>query len=358
MQRVITFLLNNRVASHFIFWGVIFTCTFFLWHGATQPWSAFKLTAWQVPAKILVVYLNFYWLMPKYLYKKKYLTYALGLLFVFALGVFLYRLQWEILYTRKGGYPFWSFIGWSMDALNIISPVIMFSGGIKLLKNWYLDREKNAALEKQKLTTELNYLKGQIHPHFFFNTLNNLYALTLQKSDDAPTTVLKLSQMMHYMLYDAETDLVPLNKEINNIQNYIELERIRYGNRLDLSFSVTGPIEGKEIAPLMLLPFVENAFKHGTSNEHRECWITIDLKVKGNMLLFKVENSVNSSNKPNNLMGYKSGIGLKNVKRRLELLYPEEHKLNITKEENAHWVDLKIELQRSPHYEKDQVLSY
>ncbi|HYF29591.1 MAG TPA: histidine kinase [Chitinophagaceae bacterium] len=358
MQQVVSFFLNNRVTSHIIFWGCIFICTFFLWHGMSQPLTALKLTSWQVSVKILIVYLNFYWLMPKYLYTKRYISYAVGLLFVFALGVLLYRLQWEVLFTRKGGYPFWNPIGWSMDALNIISPVIMFSGGIKLLKNWYIDREKKAAMEKQKLATELNYLKGQIHPHFFFNTLNNLYALTLQKSDDAPTTVLKLSQMMHYMLYDAATEVVPLSKEIKNIQNYIELERIRYSDRLDLSFSVTGPIDGKEIAPLILLPFVENAFKHGTSNEHRECWITIDLKVKDNMLLFKVENSVNSSNKSTNFMGYKSGIGLKNVRRRLELLYPSQHQLNIVKEPEAHWVDLKLELQHTYRYEKDQVPAY
>ena len=151
MQRVITFLLNNRVTSHFIFWAVIFICTFFLWHGASQPRGAFFLTAWQVPTKILVVYLNFYWLMPKYLYKKKYIVYAIGLLFVILLGVFLYRLQWQIIYTIKPNYPFWHVIGWSMDALNIICPVIMFSGGIKLLKNWYLERERIATIEKQKL---------------------------------------------------------------------------------------------------------------------------------------------------------------------------------------------------------------
>lgn len=357
MQQVVSFFLNNRVASHIIFWGSIFICTFFLWYGASQPWRALQLTSWQVSVKILIVYLNFYWLMPRYLYTRKYLLYGAGLMLVFALGVALYRAQWVLLFDRPR-FLYWDTIGWSMDALNIISPVIMFSGGIKLLKNWYLDREKKAALEQQKLATELNYLKGQIHPHFFFNTLNNLYALTLQKSDDAPTTVLKLSQMMHYMLYDAATETVPLSKEIQNIQNYIELERIRYGTRLDLSFNVTGQVEGKHIAPLILLPFVENAFKHGTSNEHRECWITIDLKVKDHLLMFKVENSVNTSNKPGNLLGYKSGIGLKNVKRRLELLYPSRHQLGIVKEAEAHWVDLKLELQRSYHYEKDQVPAY
>lgn len=305
---------------------------------------------------MLIVYMNFYWLMPAYLYKKKYFSYAAGLLLVFAIGVFLYRFQWEFLFAR-GDYKFWFAIGWSMDALNIISPVIMFTGGIKLLKNWYVDRENKAQQEKQKLTAELNYLKGQIHPHFLFNTLNNLYALTMQKSDDAPTTVLKLSQMMHYMLYDAATESVPLSKEIKHIRNYIELESIRYGSRLDLSFNVTGPVEGKEIAPLILLPFVENAFKHGVSNEHRECWITIDLKVKGDTLLFKVENSI-STNKVNNLLGYKSGIGLKNVKRRLELLYPSKHQLNIVKEAEAHWVDLKLEIQHTYQYEKDPLPAY
>lgn len=357
MQRLITFFLANRLASHVIFWGLIIICTFFLWYGDSRPFPALRLTAWQVSVKMLVVYLHFYWLMPRYLYRKKYIAYAAGLLIDFAIGVGLYRLQWEVLYDKKG-FIFWDVIGWSMDAINIISPVIMFTAGIKFLKNWYVDKEQKAALEKQKLNAELNYLKGQIHPHFLFNTLNNLYALTLQKSDDAPATVLKLSEMMHYMLHDAATDLVPLSKEIGNIRNYIELERIRYGDRLDLAFNVTGTAHDKQIAPLLLLPFVENAFKHGTSNEHRECWITIDLKIKDSLLLFKVENSVSALRGPANLLGYKSGIGLKNVRRRLELLYPSRHRLGIVKEANAHWIDLKLELQPLYHHEKDQVPAY
>jgi len=356
MQRLISFFLTHRVASHVIFWALIFLCTFFLWLNVNGAWYAFKLTAWQVPLKMLVVYLHFYWLMPRYLYQKNYTAYAAGILFIFFLGVALYRFEWEFLFTGgRGNYQFWNIVGWSMDALWIINPVLMFTAGIKFLKTWYVDKENKMAAEKQKLHSELNYLKGQIHPHFFFNTLNNLYALTLQKSDDAPAIVLKLSQMMHYMLYDAAAEQVPLWKEIKNIRNYIELERIRYGDRLDLSFTVNGTVEGKNIAPLMLLPFVENAFKHGTSNEHRECWITIDLKVKDLTILFKVENSVSDGEPMNNLMGYKSGIGLKNVKRRLELLYPVRHSLHIEKGAEAHWVDLKIEVQRSYQYEKDQV---
>lgn len=357
MQQLISFFLKNRVTAHVIFWSVVFICTFFLWYGASQPISALKLTSWQVLVKIIIVYINLYWLMPRLLYTKKYLSYAGMLLLLFAVGVFLYRLQWEFLFTRSN-YEFWNAIGWFMDALWVINPIIMFTGGIKLLKTWYIDTQKKAQQEQQKLAAELDYLKGQIHPHFLFNTLNNLYALTMQKSDDAPATVLKLSQMMHYMLYDAAAEIVPLTKEIKHIQNYIELERIRYGSRLDLSFTVTGPVEGKNIAPLILLPFVENAFKHGISNEHRECWITIDLKVKEGTLMLKVENSINTTNKTTDLMDYKSGIGLKNVKRRLELLYPGTHQLNIVKEQDAHWVDLKIEIQHSYHYEADQVPAY
>jgi two-component system, LytTR family, sensor kinase len=357
MQQLISFFLKNRVTAHVIFWSVIFVCTFFLWHGMSQPVSALKLTSWQIAVKLIIVYINLYWLMPRLLYTKKYLSYAAMLLLLFAAGVFLYRLQWVFLFTRSK-YEFWNAIGWFMDALWVINPIIMFTGGIKLLKTWYIDTQKKAQQEQQKLAAELNYLKGQIHPHFLFNTLNNLYALTMQKSDDAPATVLKLSQMMHYMLYDAAEEVVPLTKEIKHIQNYIELESIRYGSRLDLSFTVTGTVEGRNIAPLILLPFVENAFKHGISNEHRECWITIDLKVREGMLMLKVENSINTTNKTSDLLDYKSGIGLKNVKRRLELLYPGMHQLNIVKEQGAYWVDLKIEIQHSYHYEADKVPAY
>lgn len=184
----------------------------------------------------------------------------------------------------------------------------------------------------------MNFLKAQIQPHFFFNTLNNLYSLTLKKSDQAPEVVLKLSSLMSYMLYESNAPKVPLGKEISYVQNYLDLEKLRFGQRLDISFEMEGPIEAVKIPPMILILFIENSFKHGIKNNVHKVRIEISLKVDGETLFFRVKNPLGDR-----IFQHKSmGIGLKNAARRLDLLYGDQYQLELSQSENDFIVSLKI----------------
>jgi two-component system, LytTR family, sensor kinase len=196
-------------------------------------------------------------------------------------------------------------------------------------------------LQRDNLTLELNALKAQINPHFLFNTLNNIYSLALRKSDKAPDIVLKLSDMMRYVLYECNSGPVPVEKEIQFVSNYIELERIRHGSQASINYSLTGNPEESRIEPLLLIPIVENCFKHGINAQMKSGFVDIQLNVFKGKLQLEVANSV-----PLNGSSFhdKGGIGLDNVKKRLELIYPDKHKLEITALPQSYKVDLELNL--------------
>lgn len=212
---------------------------------------------------------------------------------------------------------------------------------IKMAKYWFEQQQRNQKLQQEKLQSELNFLKAQIHPHFLFNTLNNLYALTLDKSDQAPEVVVKLSGLLDYMLYQCNDAYVKLSKEINLIKDYLALEKIRYKKTLNIDLRIIGNPDNVKIAPLLLLPFVENSFKHGLSKVSQDPRVKVELIIENNHLIFKVENNKVNDIK-NNQEDYTSGIGLKNVKRRLELIYPDRHELYILDKKNTFKTELKI----------------
>ncbi len=221
-----------------------------------------------------------------------------------------------------------------------------FAAAIKLMKYFYLKQKDNQQLLQEKLKAELQLLKSQIHPHFLFNTLNNLYSLTLTKSDQAPEIVLKLSGLLRYMLYECNTPSVPLDREIAMLQNYIELEKLRYGDYLDTSINIRGEYAHKQIAPLLLLPFIENSFKHGASELLDQAWISLDMVVKADTLKFKLINSQPEAQIPHTQQSnHSAGIGLTNVKKRLDLLYPDLYDLKITSEEGTFIVNLSLQLE-------------
>jgi LytS/YehU family sensor histidine kinase len=192
--------------------------------------------------------------------------------------------------------------------------------------------------ERQHAETELNFLKSQIHPHFFFNTLNNLYSLTIQKSDLAPEIVLKLSDLMSYMLYESGAPTVPLDKEIANLENYIAIERLRFGDRIALTFEKEGDTGLVQIPPLILLAFVENSFKHGLKNNIRSVRIDIRLQVQPGHIFFNISNPMEEEAAGEE----RNGIGLKNVTRRLDLLYGSLYTLDLTRTDDVFGVHLKI----------------
>jgi LytS/YehU family sensor histidine kinase len=219
--------------------------------------------------------------------------------------------------------------------------VISFVTSIKFIVEWFLEKKKNEDLAKLQLSTELKYLRTQIQPHFFFNTLNNLYALTLQKSDNAPKLVIKLSEMMQYVLYDIDGSKTSLLKEINHINNYIDIERLRYDNKVEASVDITGDIEDIEVPPLLFLSFIENCFKHGMKENDR-LKINMSFDVLNNGYLgFTLVNNFNLKATPE----ISIGIGNENAKRRLKLLFSNNFVLESKVDGENYKLFLKIPVQ-------------
>ena len=213
----------------------------------------------------------------------------------------------------------------------------------KIITDWVRYLREKQELQTQTMQSELRFLKSQINPHFLFNTLNNLYALTLKKSDKAPEIVIKLSEMMRYMLYECNEKSVLLSKEVNYLKNYLDLERLRQGKNVEIRFDIKGNIGDLQIAPLMFIPFLENSFKHGLNNHISKGFVDIRLNVEEKNIHFYIENS-----KPDSLPiqdhRRSGGIGLVNIHRRLNLLYPNQYQLEIDDNPNSYAVNLQIEL--------------
>jgi sensor histidine kinase YesM len=197
---------------------------------------------------------------------------------------------------------------------------------IKLLKFWYEQQHNSMQLLKEKKEAELAMLRGQINPHFLFNTLNNIYSLALKKSDLTAEALVKLSDMLDYLLYECNAEHVAINKEIQLIQNYIYLQRIRYSDRLDIQFQAEE--SDQKIPPMFLLPFIENSFKHGVGKQSKEVWIHIKLEIIEDFIHFQIENSKSAHRNIEN-SSTSGGIGLENVKKRLQLLYQNNYSLEI-----------------------------
>jgi LytS/YehU family sensor histidine kinase len=213
---------------------------------------------------------------------------------------------------------------------------------LKLFKDWQVKQKDNLDLRKENANAELLLLKAQIHPHFLFNTLNNIYSFTLDGSPQAKKMVKMLEDMLHYMIEECEQSRVSLDKEVAILRDYFELERIRYGNSIDMQFEIEGDYKGKVISPLLMIPFVENSFKHGTSRILREPWIKLFIQADDDVVHFSLTNSKPPEETPKG----KKGIGLSNVKKRLELLYPAEHLLVIESTTNTFTVNMQIPITR------------
>jgi sensor histidine kinase YesM len=217
------------------------------------------------------------------------------------------------------------------------------AAAIKLMKYWYVKEQRNLQLQKENIAAQLQLLKAQVHPHFLFNTLNNIYSYTQKVSPTGSTLVMGLSDLLRYILHEGSKPAVPLDKELKMIEDYMLLEQIRYGDRLDINKELPAETNGLSIAPLLLLPFVENCFKHGTSQMLEQAWIRLAIDIDGSTLKMTLINAkvpVKDEGKPD------SGIGISNVRKRLELLYPGKHVLAIREEEDVFIVKLTVELER------------
>ena len=226
---------------------------------------------------------------------------------------------------------------------------------IKLLKRWWIKQKQTEELAKEKVRAELQLLKAQVHPHFLFNTLNNIYFFTLSRSPQAPEMIKKLTDMLRYILDECDYPLVPLEKELKMIKDYMTLEKIRYGEQMEMIINIKGSYTKKMISPLLLIPFIENSFKHGASKMLTHPSIKLAITIEGNDLLFFLTNKTPVKTNHDIRNG---NIGLKNVRKRLQLLYPAAHELTIASEENMFSVVLKIQLEEmnSVNPEKESVI--
>ncbi len=346
---------RNRILLHLAFWMTVWLLTSFVYGYEKQPIVvALKSNLMLLPVHMLYFYTLAYVIIPKFLLKRKYvLFFAILLLFVVVMPAITRTLDIFFVephidaYLRSLGYNSWekvkgtrwdrfSNVVYYLNAIKGANFIVWFGVAIKFFKAWY--QRHHAALQ-----AELNLLKAQIHPHFLFNTLNNLYALTLQNSPKSPEIVLGLSEILRYMLYECNVESVPLKKDIDMLDNFIMLEKIRFEGRLDFNFTKEGNLDEHQIAPLLLLPLVENAFKHGAGEQIGQAWINIELKIERELLMFKINNSKPEKPLEQDKVG---NIGLENVNKRLELIYPEAYQLKIFDEEELFAVILKIDLSK------------
>ncbi|RYZ24214.1 MAG: two-component system sensor protein [Chitinophagaceae bacterium] len=215
------------------------------------------------------------------------------------------------------------------------------AAAIKLMKYWYSKEQRNLQLQNEALDAQMQLLKAQVHPHFLFNTLNNIYAQTQEPAPAAARMIAGLSDLLRYMLYEGSQAVVPLHEELKMLRDYLLLEKIRYGNKLDLSISLPDDTGDLHIAPLLLLPYVENCFKHGASHILEQPWISLQVHIEGDVMKLKLVNA-----KPEEPLPTAPGIGMKNVARRLELLYPDRHQLQVVDAGEVFIVNLKLQLDR------------
>lgn len=355
MRRLNSFLSNEfifssryRVWRHVIYWSFHITiwATFWVIMGAPVSFGRhlFNMLVW-VPCFILFSYPLVYGAIPHLLLKGRVTFFFLSILAWGALGLFIdseYRSYVVIPLQEAMGLDFILARGplafcYLCMTTSAASPMI-----IKFFKLCSLKQREWMHAQQEKNTAELQLLKAQVHPHFLFNTLNNIYSFSMENSPKTPGLILKLSSLLSYMLHDCNTNEVLLQKEIEIMKNYIGLEKERYSGKIELSWNVEGDVEGKFISPLLLLPFLENAFKHGISEQIARYWLSVDISVEDDVLRCKIINSKNEGipHRPN-------GIGIANVKKRLEFIYPGKHELKISDEGSFFVVWLLVNLAAS-----------
>lgn len=352
-----------RISRHLVFWlawllfhGIIYGS---FWRGGSY---SFQDSLWEtithsyfisftealifMPAHLFLSYGIIYFLFPRFLFQRKYFQLIAGFaVLIFLTATFSHLLSGTLIkeFRQSMNIPNGvnTFLFGLMAGLRGSNTVAGFAAAIKLIKVWYQKNEEAQKLEKEKLRAELDSLRNQLHPHFLFNTLNSLYSLTLHQSKQAPQMVVRLSELLRYILTDCNQPVVPLKTEIALLTNYIELEKIRVGERLDVSIRVPSDTEQYSITPLLLLPFIENSFKHGIREQAEVAWISVFVDVRDDQLQFQLVNSKSPHPDP---LKISTGIGLQNVQKRLDLLYPDQYKLKLTETDDTFVVNLVVPL--------------
>jgi len=343
------FINSKFILSHFLFWiGVWFFYVYFFSYNSTDSNYVTWFSIFLIPVTMVTTYFVVYYLIPRYLLEKKYLLFILYsvytvilstwliLMTIFASLVFLSNLNIDKMPPMSRNYIF---------VLILVYLVVMVVSFVNLLNHNFRTESKNKELQNKILETqlqmkdqELDYLKKQIHPHFLFNTLNTIYGFALKRSKNTSDIILKLSNLLDYILYQVNKPKVSLQEEVLHLKEYIELEKIRFQDTLKVSFQTGNNFEHKMIPPMLLIPFVENAFKHGNLKDGY-LQIHLNIELVEEKLQFEIRNTVKNEDETEK----KPGIGLHNIKKRLDLIYPGQYQMDITTKEDWFIVNLNIE---------------
>jgi sensor histidine kinase YesM len=290
---------------------------------------------------VVLFYLNYFLLVPYILLKKNTMTYIA----ICVLLVVLAGLSIHIGFVPEPNLPPFirndlefhgpnPFIGQFFTMINLSTPIFI-SGLLKMYVEWRKNEDLRKKVENEKVSSELQFLKTQLNPHFLFNSLNTIYSLSVKSSNYTSDAVMSLSELMRYMLYEADKDRVPLRKELEYIKNYVQLQKLRLSDSANVLLKMSGEDKGKEVPPLLFISFIENAFKYGTDYQGKT-YVKINLKIEPNRIFFMVENKIGVHIKKQK----SSGVGLENIKNRLRLLYPKNHELKIFDDGSTFRVEL------------------
>ena len=348
LDRLYSFI-SQRPVYHALFWICLFSTM--VMNGHSNNAASGKGWLFTFSSELVglifystLVYFNLYYLIPSYLAKRTVLYIGL----VLAACAVLTPLEILTLYLKYTGLPqFQEDLVKNQDRIfmgNVF--VVVISTILRVIMDWWRYQTEKQMLMTRTMQSELRFLKSQINPHFLFNTLNNLYEITLKKSDQAPEIVLKLSEIMRYMLYECNERRVLLSKEIQYIQNYLDLERLRQPAHVAIRFTTEGRVSDQMVAPLLFVPFVENSFKHGLNHSLTgEGYVNIRMRVQDNDLEFFIENNKTTLAIPREEHPVSGGIGLVNVRQRLELLYPGHYSLDTEETPTSYAVTLHLDME-------------
>lgn len=346
---------------HYIWWVVALGNPFKVFEALLHGPSAIKFLFYVV-LQALAVYLNLYFLIPRYLEKGKYATFLTLLLLTILCTASLivpgyYIGAWSVGKTPEEFYGpgYYDFVHMFLGGpLSSTVAATTFGMSIKLAKNWLQTQRRQQALEKEKLETELNFLKYQFNPHFLFNSINSIFFLIHKNPDMASASLAKFSELLRHQLYECNDNSIPLAKEIAYLENFIELEKLRQNDNLAVSFEADAAEDNElGIAPFVLMTFMENAFKHVSRHDDKPNWIRADLRLNGPQLTFDLVNTV-SDDASAQAVHY-GGIGLKNVKRRLDLIYPGTYSLDIRRDADRFAVHFEAALEKLENADMPQM---
>ena len=339
IKNIIERILRNRVAQHILFWALSYLILLNILRVSAdiQRIDLIYTLFFHVPIA-LIVYVNTLVLFPLFLEKEKYYSYGFSIAAIIACGSFFYIFLFDSwidhIFT---GYYFIAYYGF-WDISLYMAVYVAGSSLLKLARGWFYLHET----QQEKTLAELKALKSQINPHFLFNSLNSIYSLSRKSSPKVPDTILKLSDIMRYIIYEADVDFIDLDSEIELVRNYIGLQQLRSADVETVDLKVVGETNGRNIAPLIFLPFVENSYKHGIKGGAANSYVHIKFEVSGKVLNFEIENSIGKSAEPK--ISKYQGIGIENVRKRLGLIYQGSHKLDVKQDKNKFKVLLQIQL--------------